>query len=129
MSIAEVLAWQERYVAEGSASSAVGKYQIIRATLNGLVAQLKLDPATMFDAALQDRLAITLLERRGSVDFIEQKISREQFAANLAKEWAALPRVIGDNPHESYYAEDGLNKARISINEMYGALAPLSRLH
>jgi conjugal transfer mating pair stabilization protein TraG len=115
MSVGEVLAWQQEYVHSGSPSSAVGRYQIIRPTLTGLVQELGLDPAVRFDKTLQDRLAIALLERRGSEAYVGQKLSREQFAANLAREWAALPKVIGDNPEQSYYAGDGLNASRVSI--------------
>jgi len=127
MPVAAVLQWQEAYVQQGSPSSAVGKYQIVRPTLAGLVQQLGIDPQTRFDEALQDRMAIALLERRGALDYVDKKLTREQFAANLAKEWAALPRVIGDDPAESYYAHDGLNKSQISPDEIFNALAMLER--
>lgn len=125
MPVGEVLQWQEAYVRGGSPSSAVGKYQIIRTTLNGLVHQLAIDLSMRFDEALQDRLAIALLERRGAVAYVEKELTREQFAANLAQEWAALPRVTGGNPAESYYAHDGLNKSGITVDELYAALTAL----
>lgn len=125
MPVSEVLRWQEEYVRQGSVSSAVGKYQIIRPTLAGLVQKLDIDLGARFDEKLQDQMAIALLERRGSLAYVEKKLTREQFAANLAKEWAALPRVTGPNPHESHYAGDGVNKAQISIDEVYKALASL----
>lgn len=125
MSIAEVMQWQKEYVRQGSVSSAVGRYQIVRPTLAGLVGRLKLDPNARFDEAMQDRLAIALLERRGAVEYVEKKLSREQFAANLAKEWAALPKVVGDKPDESYYADDGINQSRVNIDEIYQALENL----
>ena len=126
MSIAEVLQWQQSFVQQGNPSSAVGKYQIIRPTLLGLVQQLDLDTNTKFDAVMQDKLAITLLERRGAIDYVNKKLTREQFAANLAKEWAALPKVIGTNPEQSYYADDGINKAQVHIGDVYKALNALS---
>lgn len=125
MSVAEVLQWQDTYIREGSRSSAVGKYQIIRSTLSGLVQQLGIDVQARFDEAMQDRMAIALLERRGALAYVQKEMTREQFAANLAKEWAALPRVVGDSPEESYYAHDGLNKSRIGIEEVFAALATL----
>lgn len=125
MSVAEVLKWQEEHVRQGSPSSAVGKYQIVRTTLDGLVKQLDIDAKTPYDEELQDRLAVALLERRGSVDYVEKELTREQFAANLAQEWAALPKVLGENPHESYYAGDGLNQSRVSIEEVFTALNAL----
>ena len=125
MPVAAVLQWQEDYVRGGSPSSAVGKYQIVRPTLAGLVQQLGIDPGMPFDEALQDRMAIALLERRGMLAYMQKQLTREQFAANLAKEWAALPRVIGDSPTESYYAHDGLNASQIGIDEVFKALATL----
>lgn len=125
MTIAEVLKWQEDYVKQGSPSSAVGKYQIIRPTLQGLVKQLDMPPDTRFNEATQDQMAIALLERRGARAYLSKEMTREQFAANLAKEWAALPRVVGENPEESYYAHDGLNKSQIGISEIFDALATL----
>lgn len=128
MTVGEVLQWQETYVEGGSPSSAVGRYQIIRPTLNGLIQQLGVSDNQIFDEALQDRMAIALLERRGSVMFADNKLSREQFAANLAQEWAALPKTIGDNPEQSYYAGDGLNKAHLGIDEVYQALSQIRKM-
>lgn len=125
MTVAEVLAWQQQYVAEGHVSSAVGKYQFINTTLRGLVREMQIDEAALFDPALQDRLAIRLLERRGAQDYLRGRISREQFAHNLSQEWAALPRVTGNNPAASYYADDGLNKAQLSVDEVLVAIASL----
>lgn len=118
MSVAEVMTWQKEFVRQGSPSSAVGRYQIINKTLLGLVDQLGVDTSDKFDKTMQDRLAIALLERRGAKDFVNDRISREEFAANLAKEWAALPKVLGDNPHESYYASDGLNQSRVAVSDV-----------
>ena len=103
MTVAEVMRWQEEYVQQGSASNAVGRYQFMGTTLAGLVKQLRINPQSKFDEALQDRLAIALIERRGSHAFVQGKITREQFAANLAMEWAALPRVVGGNPLLEHY--------------------------
>lgn len=122
MSIAEVLAWQKSHVAEGALSNAVGKYQIIQPTLEGLVTELSIDQSTHFDESTQDRLAIALINRRGAVDFARKKISIEQFATNLAMEWAALPHVQGKNPEASYYAADGINQSHISSMEIRQAI-------
>ncbi len=125
MTVTQVLQWQKDYVEQGNASSAVGKYQILRPTLIKLVRQLKLTGNEKFDARLQDSLAVALLEKRGSQDYLRKDITREEFAANLAKEWAALPKIVGSDPEQSYYAGDGINKVQITIEEMYTALASL----
>ena len=125
MSIAEVLDWQKQFVAQGSPSSAVGRYQIINGTLEGLVDQLGIKKDQKFDEPTQDAMAIALLERRGANEYVNQELTKEQFAANLAKEWAALPKVIGSNPEQSYYAGDGLNKSRVEPNEVIKAIDPI----
>lgn len=126
MSIADVMKWQSDYVRQGNASSAVGKYQIISTTLEKLVDQLDIDTKRPFNQAIQDRMAIALIEHRGSNDYVNNELTREEFAANLAKEWAALPRVIGENPNDSYYVSDGLNKSLVSVEEVLNAIEPIS---
>ena len=122
MSIAEVREWQAKFVQEGNASSAVGRYQIIDTTLEGLVRELNLDLSQKFDESTQDMLAIALLERRGSIHYVNQEIDNREFAANLAQEWAALPKIIGENPESSYYAGDGLNKSLIDSTQVLRAI-------
>ncbi|MBW3569400.1 hypothetical protein KY385_04690 [Candidatus Parcubacteria bacterium] len=125
MTVNEVLAWQSDYVKKGSRSSAVGKYQFIRPTLDGLMNELGIKKDAIFNQALQDRLAVALLERRGLNDYMSGKITLEQYAHNLSKEWAALPRIIGKDPDASYYAGDGLNKVRVSKADIYRGIATL----
>ena len=126
MPIADVMKWQQEYIAKGSPSSAVGRYQIINTTLNDLVNELNIDPEKQrFDQDTQDVMAATLLERRGVQQYVNQELSKEEFAANLAKEWAALPKVIGKNPHASYYADDGLNKSRVKPDAVLKAIEPI----
>lgn len=127
MTIAEVMRWQEDFVNQGNASNAVGRYQFMGTTLAGLVKQHRINTQAKFNESLQDHLAIKLIERRGAYDFVQEKITREQFAANLAMEWAALPRIIGDNPHESYYAGDGLNQALLNPDEILDAINKLKK--
>lgn len=122
MTLQQVLSWQEDHQNKGNVSNAVGKYQIIQPTLNGLIATLSLKLDEKFDENLQDRLAVKLLEQRGAHDYLMKKISREDFAANISMEWAALPKLKGDNPESSYYAGDGLNRSHISVGEVLGAL-------
>lgn len=122
MTISEVLEWQRQFVEDGYPSNAVGRYQIIRPTLVGLVEELKLNTSEQFSPALQDRLAISLIERRGSVSFIKRELSTEEFAHNLSKEWAALPQIIGERPADSYYAGDGLNIALVEKKSVLQAI-------
>ena len=125
MTVAEVLKWQADFVQKGNASSAVGKYQIINTTLEGLVRELAIDGKELFNPALQDSMAIALIERRGAAEYAHGKLSREAFAGNLAKEWAALPSVTGSHPEKSYYDGDGLNSSLVSVTEVLKAIDPI----
>ncbi len=122
MTLDEVRALQKQRVGSGIPSSAVGRYQFISPTLDSLMKGLKLTGKEKFDAALQDRLAGALLERRGLSQWKAGKLTDEQFADNLAKEWASLPVVTGAKAGRSYYDGDGLNKALITPQAVLEAL-------
>lgn len=125
--VVEVQSLQNRMV-KVSASSAIGRYQFIRATLAGLVKEMGLSGKERFDEDLQDRLAERLLQRRGLTRFIAGNLSREAFANNLAMEWASLPVVTpinGKDVGESYYAGDGLNYALMKPGTILAALDAL----
>lgn len=126
MTINEVLAWQRQYVNSGSASSAAGRYQIIRGTLESLVDDMGLTGEERFDEAMQDRMAIALLERRGLDDFLEGDISEARFMRNLSQEWASLPKDMGG---ASYYAGDGLNQALTSPQSVLVALRDMQTVY
>ena len=118
MTLLQVLAWQGARVASGSRSSAAGRYQIIRKTLLSLLDEMDLTGSELFDAAMQDAMARTLLERRGLEDFLTRRITVDEFGDSLAREWAALPLLTGSRVGESYYAGDGLNRALVSPSQL-----------
>ena len=123
--VAEILEWQGFVVANGSASSAAGAYQIIRKTL----VSLGLPPKRIFDAACQDECALRLLDVRGWARVEAGTMTTEDFADQLAREWASMP-VHKDQKGqkrwvkrgESYYAGDGLNAAHASPEEVMAAV-------
>lgn len=122
MSIAQVMQWQAEHLAKGNVSSAVGKYQIINTTLSGLVQRLDIDKNQKFDENIQDQLAIALIEKRGANRYVNEELNREQLAHNLSMEWAGLPKVIGENPEQSYYAGDGINASRAKVHDVLKAI-------
>jgi muramidase (phage lysozyme) len=121
MTIAEVLAWQESIDARYQ-SEAAGRYQIMEDTLRPLPAAAGLKMYDLFNEANQDALATVLLRRRGLDKFIAGQISAEEFANNLAREWASLPVVTGPKAGRSFYAGDGLNKSHVSVDEFLAAV-------
>ena len=129
MTVAAVIAWQRAFLNAGSKSSAVGKYQFLRNTLLDLVKQGHATPDQLFVAAIQDKLAIALMERRKLGRYITGAISTVEFGIHLAKEWASLPvtrdvkrgnRIVRQG--QSYYAGDGLNKALVSVPAFLSAI-------
>lgn len=119
MSLDEVIAagpgWTRAYK-----SSAAGAYQFMNATLKDLKASLGLIGTETFSPAFQDRLGLALLKRRGFDGFMAGTIGRNAFGLGLAREWASFP-VLADTKGqkravkrgETYYADDGLNKALV----------------
>lgn len=122
MKVKDVRAWQDRFVRQGSKSSAVGKYQIIRKTMDQLIGDLSLTGDELFDEQLQDKMATKLADKRGYSKWKSGSMSDEKFANNLAKEWASFPVIGGSKHGRSYYAGDGLNKALISPDSVLEAL-------
>jgi len=84
-------------------SSAVGRYQILRRTLDGLRARHGLAGDVRFDGALQDRLGRALMARRGYDRCGAGLLAADGFLDGLAREWASLPMADG----RSAYAYDG----------------------
>jgi hypothetical protein len=122
MTVNEVLDWQRRNIAAGAQSSAAGGFQIINSTLRSLVQDMDLTGSELFDEAMQTAMAVQLMRRRGLDDWRTGRLSDEQFANNLAQEWAALPVVTGPRAGRSFYAGDGLNASRTTPQAILGAL-------
>ncbi|PHS22115.1 MAG: hypothetical protein COA84_13115 [Robiginitomaculum sp.] len=121
--IQEMLAWQTDSVSAGSESSAAGKYQVIKKTLNGVVNKLDgLSLTDLYNENTQDTIGYFLLENRGLSKYIAGSLSRETFANNLSKEWAALPIVSGPKAGQSFYEGVGSNKARVSVSAILSAI-------
>ncbi|MEZ5809876.1 MAG: hypothetical protein R3D45_00550 [Rhizobiaceae bacterium] len=134
MTVGQVRQWQDNFVAGGSKSSAVGKYQIIRKTLDAIIGRLNLNGSELFDENMQDRMAVDLLKVRKLNDFLSGAIGIVAFGNMLAMEWASFPvlsrirnnkgRIV--NRGQSFYAGDGLNKAHVMPEQVESALTRLS---
>lgn len=128
MTVQEVRDWQDRSVRAGSASSAVGKYQIIRGTMDTVIAGGALDRNELFDADAQERAGRYLLDTQGGYrDYQRGRINEDQFGQRLATTWASLPATTRDQrgrpaQGQSYYAGDGLNRAFFSIDSLMSAI-------
>ena len=134
MTIQEVLDWQESIDASQN-SEASGRYQIMEDTLRGynndktvgpgspLYTRSGLSSGDLFSPVNQDKMATVLLEQRGLTRFLNGTLTREQFANNLASEWASLPLVTGENAGRSKYAGDTAgNRALTTVQEFLTAI-------
>lgn len=119
MTFDEVIEYgRQRVTVDKKQSSAIGAYQFITKTLRALRNNIKFNGKELFTPALQDELAMMLMEGRGLSSYLQGNLTAETFANNLAKEWASLPVVTPIQgasrmlkPGQSYYAGDGLNAA------------------
>ena len=118
LTVGEVRALQKRLV-RANGGSAIGRYQIIDDTLDGLVARMGLTGNERFTPALQDRMAMRLARDAGLEDWIEGRLSDERFAANLARVWAGLP---ADHRGRSFYAGIQGNRAAIRWRTLVASL-------
>jgi hypothetical protein len=109
LTVGEVRTLQNRLVRQNG-GSAVGRYQIIDATFDGLIARMGLSAQARFTPALQDRMAMHLSRDAGLDAWLAGALSDERFAANLARVWAGLP---GDHRNRSVYA--GIQGNRASV--------------
>ena len=125
--VAGIYALQDRLVASGRPSSAVGRYQIIKATLTSLVASKRIDTAARFTPALQDQLGVALLNKRGHQDWLNGDIDDAEYAHRLSLEWASLPDPQNDG--RSHYDGVGPNHAGTTLADVYSMLARARALH
>jgi muramidase (phage lysozyme) len=119
MTVAQVLEFQKTMREMGHESTAVGKYQIIQKTLEGLVAQGAVKLEDKFNPSTQDRLAVALMRGRGLDRYQSGNLSAAQFADNLAREWASLPLATG----RSAYQGVGSNKSLVSRDDFMKVFA------
>jgi hypothetical protein len=101
MTLDQVLQWQRSAIASGKyPSTAIGKYQIIMPTMQGLIKTMGLSGDTVYSPELQDQMAMQLLKERGYDQFKAGTMSAGTFQDNIAKEWASMPTSAGNG----YYA-------------------------
>lgn len=119
--IAEILDIGNRRRRSGQPSSAMGRYQFINATLDGLADRMPgIDLSTRFTPEVQDRLAVQLLVDRGYSRWWRGQIDDEAMAHGLSLEWASLPDP--ENGGQSHYQGVGPNHASTTLDRVYEAL-------
>jgi hypothetical protein len=112
---------------------AVGRYQLIPKTLNEAIVALKLDVSKNLDEEMQDKIFDEFLiniKRPKIIKYLEKDGSIDDAMHESAKEWASIGVAKGKGMSkgriakggESYYADDGLNKAHITPEQIKESL-------
>ncbi len=110
LTVQDVFAWID---ATPGQPHAIGRYQVIPATLRRLVAVLDIAPSERFSPELQDLMADQLLQEAGLDAFLTGELPRRSFQNNLAKIWAGLPTSNGKSHYHGYAG----NKATLTRAE------------
>ena len=126
MKVSEVYKLQDEMIKKGYPSTAVGKFQITKGTLQGWMKQEGLDPEkTVYNEETQKRLMMRGVKNAGLEKYQKGEMSAEDFQIGLAKTWAAIPvprdMEVRDEfgyrklkKGQSYYAGVGKNAAYIA---------------
>jgi len=124
MTIQQIFDMQRNYRSWPRATStAVGRYQYIKGTLEEMVRIMGLNPATTrFDERTQDAIATRDLRRRCRLDdWLAGRITDGEFLNLISRVWAGVPNTSG----RSTYAGVGNNRAGISANSALTQLASI----
>ena len=106
--IADVFKLQDAMRSKGMESTAVGRYQYIKSTLEGTAKQMGLDPSkAVFDEKTQDAIATHTLRSVGLDQWLAGTMNDGDFLNKVAKIWAGIPTTSG----KSFYDKVGSNKA------------------
>jgi hypothetical protein len=124
MTVAEVMDFQKNMISgQGPTgkheTTAVGKYQIIKGTLQGLIKNGDLAPGDIFNSSTQDRAAIALLKEKGMDSYVSGKMSKDEFADRVARVWASMPLAGGKGAYDGV----GSNRAIGSREDFMAAFA------
>jgi hypothetical protein len=99
MTIQEIVDWID---ATPRQNHAIGRYQIIPMTLSYLVAVESVPMTAVFSPALQDRLAVRLINDAGLPEFLSGQMAPVDFLDSLAFVWAGLPLGSGLSAYEGF---------------------------
>jgi muramidase (phage lysozyme) len=92
---------------------AIGRYQIIPMTLSYLIAAEDVPLTAVFTPALQDRLALRLIEDAGLPEFMSGQMTPADFLDSLAFVWAGLPLESGQSAYEGFAGNSATLSRRI----------------
>jgi muramidase (phage lysozyme) len=122
MTVQEIIDWID---ATPRQNHAIGRYQIIPMTLSYLIAAEDIPLTAVFSPALQDRLALRLIEDAGLPEFLSGQMAPADFLDSLAFVWAGLPLRSGLSAYEGF-AGNSATLSRSSYENRFSEIFGLS---
>ena len=101
-----------------NAPGASGRYQQMPQFLLGRAKAAGFNEKTIFSAAVQDTLAIKLIEGRGGNSWLSGKMKTEDFMQGLADEWAAIPNAYGQFSYPGQSSSLRSEKVKSVLNQV-----------
>lgn len=125
MTIAEVKRYQAEQIkatkgkipGTSGGTSAVGKYQVLRGTLEAAQKELGFSDHAVFDSDLQDQIGAYLLNKRGFSEYLNGKMSKVDFQRNLSREWASIADPDTGRSHYGQATGTTLDELEAALRE------------
>ena len=119
--LAQIYEMQSEMYAENGISTATGRYQALKGTLQEYQDRKKLPDGALFTPVMQDDFGLTKMKDRGYDQWKSGAIGDDEFMHRLSCEWASLPDPY--NGGKSHYDGDSAgNHASTTLAHFRDAL-------
>lgn len=119
--LTQIYEMQSEMVAENGVSSATGRYQALKGTLQEYQDRKKLPNGALFTPVMQDDFGLSKMKDRGYDEWKSGAIGDDEFMHRLSCEWASLPDPY--NGGKSHYdGDDAGNHASTTLAHFHDAL-------
>ena len=132
MTISQIFAFQKQFTDGGSRPRRQGSIRSSEEPLGSSLTRGTRAQAIISIRQHRTSLPRNLLKKRGLDRFLSGALSDEDFALNLAMEWASLPVPRNTQGQfrpvtkgHSYYAGDGLNKSLVTVSDFLTAIGKI----
>ena len=117
----QIYKMQDQMYAENNVSTATGRYQGLKGTLEEYQERKKLPNGALFSQVMQDDFGLTKMKDRGYDQWRAGAIGDDEFMHRLSCEWASLPDPF--NGGKSHYDGDSAgNHASTTLEHFRAAL-------
>ena len=122
MTLSEILTFQKQLLRNGSPSTAVGRYQMLKRTILEEAKYAGIPLSTVFTEDVQDTLILNRLKRmRGYDAYRKGNLPEKNFIRNLSQEFASV-----ENPFtgHGYYSGQGVHTTAKQLHNALSGVTP-----